>query len=64
MVSNLDFYKLFENVKENGCDHNCNACDLHLRYKNVCLIDDEKNWELWNKQEKERFSKILKGGAV
>lgn len=56
----VELYEQYEQL-QNGCEHNCIQCGLWLFDRDECLIEANKKWEAWAKQEHERFGEILKG---
>lgn len=45
---------------ENGCDKNCQNCDLWLSADKMCYHEWHRKWKAWNEAEHKRFGEILK----
>lgn len=60
LTGKLELYAHYLDVEENGCDKNCDSCDLFLEYKNVCAIEDEKNRQKWLKKRSQEISELLR----
>lgn len=57
----VNLYEHYEDVLKNGCDKNCQSCDLYLGYRQECVIESEKKWEAWAEKQHAKFEKTLKG---
>lgn len=51
--------ELYNNVEKYGCDKECGSCELFLKSRNECIFEAKKKWEIWTKQESERFGEFL-----
>ena len=50
----------YVSVINNGCDRNCDMCDLFLYDREECYFDFEKKWKAWAEEQHENFEKVLK----
>lgn len=59
----VDLDKLMNLMEEtkNGCDHNCETCEMFLPTRNECYHIAEQKWRAWNEREHDRFGQLLKG---
>lgn len=60
MVDIADMVKLMEETR-NGCDHNCESCEMFLPARDECFHIASKKWEEWNTRRREQLGKILRG---
>lgn len=50
----------YKAVIKDGCDHNCEMCDLWLFSRDECWFEFEKRWQQWADKQHEEFADTLK----
>lgn len=50
----------YASVIENGCDRNCDMCDLYFLDRKECWFEVEKKWKAWADKQHDRFAQVLK----
>lgn len=56
----MDLFEKYESAIKNGCDKNCDMCDLWLYDREECIIEANRKWQEWADKRHMEFDEFLK----
>lgn len=57
----VEIFKHYLDVLKDGCNKDCQHCDLYLPNRKECYIIAEEKWQNWTDERHKKFGEMLKG---